>query len=307
MPMARPLVVWQWCDGKRGHERQCDGLIAALSRRVALEHHRLAVPRPAARRLTELLAGALPDQDELPNPALILGAGRSCELPVLASRRARGGLAVYLMRPRLPYACFDLCLVPAHDAPRPARAVIVTDGPLNPMHSSAARARDLGLVLLGGPSAHHGWDAQDILAQMARVVAARPDLVWHATDSRRSPAAMGADLRARPDVEFHPWQDTAPDWLPGMLARAAEVWVSADSVSMIFEALSAGAIVGVLPAPVQRPSRITRVAADLRARERIMLPADLAGAWRPPPGHVQEAARIADLLLQRWPHLTAPT
>jgi hypothetical protein len=74
---------------------------------------------------------------------------------------------------------------------------------------------------------------------------------------------------------------------------------------MIYEALSAGALVGVLPTPVRRRSRITRVASDLRACERIMLPTDLAGTWRPPPGHVQEAARVADLLLVRWPHLAA--
>jgi mitochondrial fission protein ELM1 len=98
-------------------------------------------------------------------------------------------------------------------------------------------------------------------------------------------------------VEFYSHHDTAPDWLPNLLARAAEVWVSADSVSMIYEALSAGAHVGVLEVPARRVDRITAIAADLHARGLVMA---LGDAMPAQPVTLREAERIAGLILARW-------
>jgi mitochondrial fission protein ELM1 len=49
-----------------------------------------------------------------------------------------------------------------------------------------------------------------------------------------------------------PFAATSPDWLPTQLARADQAWVTADSVSMVYEALTAGAAVGVLDVPRPR-------------------------------------------------------
>ena len=295
--MTRALVVWQWTDGKRGHERQCEGLCQALAERHPLDLYHLPVPAAPFKRFFDYLRAALPATRHLPAPDLILGAGRACAWPLLATRRARGGRAVYIMRPQLPTAWFDLCIVPRHDGVAPSAHVEISDGPLNPMRPAIQREAGLGVMLLGGPSAHHDWDTAALLVQIETLRATRSTLHWQVTDSRRSPPELGAALAAMPGVQFYSHSETAPDWLPTLLARAAEVWVSADSVSMIYEALSAGAQVGVLEVPARRGDRITAIAADLRARGLVMSLSDVMPAQ---PVTLREADRIAELILKRW-------
>ncbi len=301
--MTRAVVVWQWTDGKRGHERQCEGLVGALKQRVAVEHHLLPVSPAPRRRWFEFLSSSLPAHSELPDPDLIIGAGRSCGWPLLAARRARGGRTICIMRPQLPQWCFDLCIIPRHDGVPPTERVIVSDGPLNPMRPAAARERSLGVILLGGPSAHHDWHDEAILAQINQLLASSPGMRWVVSDSRRSPPTLAVRLAAMSDVEFVSHRDAPPDWLTALLARAAQAWVSADSVSMLYEALSAGANVGVLEVPARRVDRITAIAADLRARGRVMSLADAARGSAAAPVLLREAERVADLMLARWPGL----
>src|SRR5690606_9436172 len=101
-------------------------------------------------------------------PHLIVAAGHATHLPALAARRARGGRAIVLMRPTLPTPLFDLCLVPEHDllslSGRLNRfRVVPTRGVLNPFEASADADQTTGLVLIGGPSKHHGWSDVDML------------------------------------------------------------------------------------------------------------------------------------------------
>lgn len=301
--MTRAVVVWQWTDGRRGHERQCEGLVAALERRVDVDHHLLPITASALRRGFGFLAGSLPACQELPDPDLIIGAGRRCGWPLLTARRVRGGHTICIMRPQLPRRCFDLCIIPRHDGVPAGTHVIVSEGPLNPMRPAATRETELGVILLGGPSAHHDWHDETMLSQIAQLRAHTAGLRWLVTDSRRSPPSLAASLATMPDVEFMDHRLAPNDWLPGVLSRAAQVWVSADSVSMIYEALSAGAPVGVLAVPTRRVDRITAVADDLLARGHVMSLADAARGSARSPLLLQEAERVADLLLARWPAL----
>ena len=305
---AAQVVVWQLSDGKRGHERQCEGLVEALAARLPLDHRMLAAERSAPWRFAHYLSGQVPGAMALPAPDLIVGAGRGCQWPLLTARRTYGGRAVYLMRPGLPVSWFDLCIIPRHDRPPASANVIVSDGPLNSMVAASVRDPGLGVFLLGGSSSHHAWDTEAILAQVDSVLAARPGIRWYASDSRRSPPALERALRARGDVEFVSHRECAADWLPTMLARARHAWISADSVAMIYEALSAGAEVGVLAVPARSPDRITGVATDLRARGLVITVEDLGKprfvSKRPAP--LDEARRCAELILRRWPELAAP-
>lgn len=304
-PMTRALVVWQWTDGKRGHERQCEGLVQALAERRQLDHHVLPVPSSPFQRLRDFLVGGPPTLRSLPRPDLILGAGRACALPLLAARRAFGGKAICIMRPQLPRAWFDLCVIPRHDGVAAGDKVVVTEGPMNPMRPAAQREADFGVLLLGGPSIHHAWNEDALFAQIDQVLAARPDMQWLATDSRRTPTDLSARLTALGKVEFHSHRTTPPAWLPALLGRAQEAWVSADSVSMIFEALSAGARVGVLAVPTRRIDRITAIADDLLARGLVMSPQAAPSSTSSSHIALREAERVASLILSRWPMLGA--
>ena len=53
-------------------------------------------------------------------------------------------------------------------------------------------------------------------------------------------------------------QESSSQWLPEQLAQCGVVWVTCDSMSMIYEPLTAGTRVGLLELPVIRRDRITR-------------------------------------------------
>lgn len=304
--MTTPLIVWQMTDGKRGHERQVEGLLAAMAAQCALTVHRIGVaPTPLA-RLFDYLRVRTPADRDLPAPDLAIGAGRACQWPLLATRRVHGAPVVYLMRPALPMTWFDLCIVPRHDHPVPRANVIVSEGPLNPLQADTETVRDTGLILAGGPSRHHGWDSTAVLRQVDAIVQARPDLDWSLSDSRRSPAQFATLARSHGGFRFVSHRDCAADWLPRSLARAAQAWVTADSAGMLYEALTAGAEVGVIDVPARRGDRVTAIADELHARGWVRRTADLGHAMPLRAPRLREADRCADLIFARWPAMRRP-
>lgn len=296
--------MWQLSDGKRGHERQVEGLIDALAEREAVDHHRITLQAAGLRPMLDALVGHFSAGSELPPPALIIAAGRACQWPLIAARRASGGRSIYLMRPGLPRRCFDLCIIPRHDQPAAAANVIVSAGPLNPMRPATRKLPTLGVILLGGPSAHHAWDSAAVVKQIEHIIGTEPAIAWQISDSRRTPRDFSSALSASKMAEqcFTPFEQRPADWLQNTLAQATYAWVSADSVAMIYEALSAGATVGLIDVPPRRDDRITRIAGDLRACGWVRQVGAAALATSSPT-LLDEAGRCADLVFARWPEL----
>ena len=298
-----PLTVWRFSDGKAGHDNQSRGLVEALARLRLIEIHTLN-PLPPAAALSGLLLGRLSSWNDLPVPDLVLGAGHRTHLSLLAARRSRGGKIVVLMRPSLPLSLFNLCLIPEHDAPPSRSNVLVTRGALNRIQPSAALDPRQGLLLIGGPSAHFGWDDAALRQHITAIVAADPTIHWTLTTSRRTPPGFLEDFSGMADARLTvvPVTATDPDWLPAQLARARQAWVTADSVSMVYEALTAGAAVGVLDVPRKRPSRISRGLDHLAAEGWVTLFADWQRSLRlqRPPGTFNEAERCARWIVERW-------
>ena len=298
-----PLVVWRFSDGKAGHDNQTRGLAEALARLRPVETHTLD-PLPPAAALKGWLLGRIPSWNGLPAPDLLLGAGHRTHLSLLAARRSRGGKVVVLMRPSLPLGLFDLCLIPEHDAPPSRPNVLITRGALNRIQPSATLDPQQGLFLIGGPSEHFGWDDAALRQSIMALVAADPAIHWILTTSRRTPPSFleGGPSLADARLTVVPVTATDPDWLPAQLARAGQAWVTADSVSMVYEALTAGAAVGILDVPRKRASRISRGLDRLAADGWVTSFAE----WRQhpslhrPPGAFNEAERCARWIVERW-------
>lgn len=106
-------------------------------------------------------------------------------------------------------------------------------------------------------------------AQIKNLLARTPDTHWTLTSSRRTPADFLTQLQPHPNLNVVPHTATSPDWLPTQLARSGTVWVTPDSVSMVYEALTAGADVGIFDLPVNPNSRVGRAIADLADNQRI--------------------------------------
>jgi len=296
------VTIWRVLDGKAGHEAQSLGFARAVERRVAARVVDVPALSPAA-ALRAWLGRSFPGQGVLPRPDLIVGAGHATHLALLAARRSVGGRVVVLMRPSLPLGWFDRAVVPEHDGgPRHPR-VVRSEGALNAMRPAAHPRRDRGLILVGGPSKHCRWDGERLLRQIERIAASESGVEWTVTDSRRTPAATSAALRDRADGRwrFVSREACDPGWMGRRLDECARVWVSEDSVSMIYEALTAGAGVGLLDVPWKREaSRIRRSLRRLEERGRVARFSETADNDLPEPQvePLAEADRCADLILR---------
>jgi mitochondrial fission protein ELM1 len=302
-------------DGRPGHENQSVGLALALARRTGATHEVVKFDPKApvwARMRAAAADGAVnagaDARDGLPPkvPDLVIAAGHRTHLPLWWAARKFGARSVVIMKPSLPLAFFDLALLPRHDAAEGATDSgkrVLTRGALNRVPEELPAKEARGLVLIGGPSKHHGWDGAALAPMIARVVAARPELDWTVADSRRTPDGFlrGLELPADARATKVPHQETGPGWLAGELARTGVVWATADSVSMVHEALTAGAATGVLPAPPAKAGgdggRPGRAVAGL-------VSAGLAAEYPNPPAtpakRFHEAGRCAELIVARW-------
>jgi len=295
-----PLVVWIVSDGKPGHVNQLLGLAEALARKVPTEI--VTVPAlPAWRAWLAWLLKRFPGSP-LPSPHLIVGAGHATHVTLLAARRSRGGRAVVLMKPSLPRRCFDLCILPRHDGVAADARTLVTEGALNRILPATNLNVRHGLLLIGGASPHFEWDSNAIQLQIKNILTRSPEMHWTLATSRRTPADFLAQLPPHPNLTIVPHTATSPDWLPAQFARCGTVWVTPDSVSMVFEALTAGAQVGVFDLPVNPKSRVGQAIATLAGTQRITRFADWCASGKLHlDGHqhpLAEADRCANWILE---------
>lgn len=281
-------------DGRPGHENQSVGLALALARRTGATHEIVKLD-PRAGVLARMGAAAAPGEADV-----VVAAGHRTHLPLWWAARKLRARSVVIMRPSLPLAFFDLALVPRHDlaagSADTARRVL-TRGALNRVPEDIPAKEPRGLVLLGGPSKHHGWDGAALAPMIARVIADRPDLAWTVADSRRTPDGFLRGLALPASVVRVPHQETGPGWLAGELARSSLVWATEDSVSMVHEAATAGAATGVLPAPRLGGGRVVRAVDELVAAGfATRFPAAPVAARE----RFHEAARCAEMIVARW-------
>jgi len=282
-------------DGKPGHYNQSLGLAEALARKVPTD---ICEREPMGRfeALRICLGGVLPELDDRPD--LLIGAGHATHLTLLALRRLYRVPAIVLMKPSIPMGFFDLCLVPEHDQPPKRPNIIATHGALNRMRPGTKRAGS-GVVLIGGPSKHYRWDEADVLAQVKALLASEPR-DWLIGSSRRTPASTEQALANALGKRFVPAAETGPDWLPQQLAQAEVCWVTEDSASMVYEALTAGCRVGVLPLNGESDNRIGKGIEQLAAQGLVTRAPDWSMSGLAASGIVfNEAQRCAGAVLER--------
>lgn len=301
--MTQPLHIIILSDGKPGHENQSYGLAEAIGRirPVEISIIRLAGLKGPFSRIRH----AWRELGKLPAPQLLLGAGHAVHPALLALSRKSGAPCVVLMKPSLPPSFFDLCLVPEHDLEnrQPPANVIPTKGALNRVPPSTVAHRSGNLILLGGPSSSHGWDGEAVSSALEAIVAASSGEEWTITDSRRTPEGQLSAIAARiPGLQVYPHTGTGRDWLPTRLSSASVAWVTEESISMIYEALSSGAKVGLLPVPsLKKAGRVARGIARL-AEAGYVTPFSRWSATTglsTPPEILREADRCATIVMEK--------
>jgi len=297
-------------DCRPGHENQSAGLAAALARRTNARVQTVRLAEAPVKWITRFHT-ARAAADGHPTPDLLIGTGHRAHLPLAYAARHFGARSVVIMRPTWPVSFFDLCLIPAHDCTKRCSGgnVIQTRGALNRIPEDIPAKESRGVVLIGGPSKHHGWNATQLAEAVSSVISARPDLSWVVGDSFRTPKDFLEQLRARNlKAQLVPHGQTTPDWLPAQLLAAEDVWVTEDSVSMLHESVTAGARTGVLPMPsYNHDARPVRAVQGL-VRDGYATPFAIWQANQrslPEPKSFNETARCADLILKRlFPQLS---
>ncbi|HQX49083.1 MAG TPA: ELM1/GtrOC1 family putative glycosyltransferase [Planctomycetaceae bacterium] len=253
-----PAVIWRFRDGRAGHENQVEGLSEAIASICPAQFCDIYLNR-SFRGMKSLIPNRLSFAKNLPAPDLLIGAGHATHLPLLTFQKRFGGKTVVIMKPSLPTALFDLCLIPVHDNLmfQPGN-VIRTEGSLNKIHPSTRHDSRQGIVLLGGPSRHFAWSDECVMAQILRITQ-KDCLQWTLATSHRTPQSFVQEWhRQVSEIPLVTSQECSPQWVPQQLANCGVAWVSCDSMSMIYEALTAGTRLGLLELPTMTQDRISR-------------------------------------------------
>jgi len=246
--MTNSIIIWQFSDLKPGHENQSKGLIQAIKSRVSAESHRIIVPSSLSTLLYSLFTGSLYRQlIQLPKPSHLIAAGRRTHLPMLLAHLWFGGKRIVLMRSHWPKSWFDHMIIPSHDAPKDEQNILATQGAINNVIPSLKHNSHSGTVLIGGPSKHYHWDTDTVISQISEIINATPEVSWQITNSRRTPTDFFDKLGSiLPQSQLIDYKTVDSSWLVSQLATTGQIWVSPDSVSMVYESLSSGALVGCL-------------------------------------------------------------
>lgn len=296
-------IIWRLTDGKPGHQSQSLGLAQALQRMRACQMIDIPVSGKLA-PFSQWLSGVWPAGAGLPLPDLIIGAGHRTHFSMLAAKRAYGGKTVLMMQPSLPVGLFDLCLIPEHDEYRGGGNFLQTRGVLNPLHAIGSHHANQSLIMLGGPSKHCGWDNTELMQHIRKLLADNPNTHYTLTTSRRTPAEtlQSVQLLEATNLEVVPFEQTAAGWVAEQLARVSSAWISEDSVSMVYEALTARVAVGTLPVPVKRQNRVSNGLQKLLTEKLIVRfdhQQNYQQALHPVNGFI-EADRCAEWIEANW-------
>lgn len=255
-------------DGKAGHVAQAHGLFFALKRQydqvelIELPVQSVSIIALFIYWLSRGRFGQLPDVLKQQSIDLFIVVGhRTHWTGVLLKKIFKNSRLLVLMTPSLPLSWFDFAIIPIHDNPLEHDSVFISQGALNPIINQHRHEIKRSLILIGGPSKRHGWSMDQLIAQVEQVIADNPDHQFILTTSRRTPTDfLTQDLiqNLPTTVSVFPVDQTPKGWLFEQLQLASEVWVTEDSVSMLYEALTAGCQVHLLRMPRLKEDRITR-------------------------------------------------
>ena len=293
-------------DGKPGHLNQSLGLVEALLRTNASLTYKVCPPA-SCWHLLKLLITHLFTTPASSEVRLFVAAGHRTHMTLLVYKwcfgRKTAAKAVVLMQPSLPLRWFDLCLIPEHDQPASMPNVIETWGALNRVQPGI-KAKNSGLILIGGPSKHFDWDERQVINQLKLILEQKEEqkegIDWILTTSRRTPESFLVSLSAAQlKINIVPCAQTGKDWLPEQLAIAGTCWVTEDSVSMVYEALTAGCRVGLIELNSKTDSRIARGLARLRASGRVRSLKQPGNPSEKVLPALAEARRCADLIIKK--------
>lgn len=289
-------------DGKAGHRSQALGLFQAIQR----QHHHADFQEISIEKLPlwhlfkAIWTSSLSVFQNAPD--IIIGVGSHTHFRVwLLGKVFAKAKTIILMKPSLPLSWFNYVIVPEHDGIAASERVLVTKGALNPIVDEHRHQEKRILIALGGTSKRHQWNDDKVLNAIQHIVESHLDHQIIVTTSRRTPSYFLKILADQPfskQLQIFPVEQTPQGWIFEQMQLAQAVWVTEDSVSMVYEALTAGCRVGVIMIDRLKQDRITKSVDELIQKKQIGI--EIQVAQLPKSETFKEADRVATYLLKPY-------
>ena len=308
------LKVAVFLDGSPGHEKQTMGIVKALQHLHPLEVTEIKIEHMSLWQ--DVLAWlryflGLGRSSRAPHDSfdLLIGTGSHTHIQILSCKRQSGAFGITCMAPSvLLRTGFDLCCIPRHDDIAAGKNVFLTIGPPNCSEATTGHDPNKALVLLGGVDVKsHHWISEDIADSVRDLVSTGQEKEWTISSSPRTPEETVSMIERIADqldnVTFFRYEDTVSGWVEEQYNINRSVWVTADSMSMVYEALSAGCRVGILPVVWKNQKN------KFKRSEKYLLEQGLVVSftdWRAGTARwksrepLNEAGRCAEEIMRRW-------
>lgn len=304
------MEIWVLSDGKPGHLNQSLGLTYALLDKIP---GHLSIIDLSGRSFFEKLR-LISKQSDLPTPDIIIGTGHGTHIALLKARNLFKVPTIVCMKPSLPACFFSLCIIPRHDIPphkSHAKNSFTTIGAIHQIKPAPEQDKTHTLILIGGPSKEYNWNPSLLKKHLLEQIEPNTEGEIILTTSRRTPSDFSDELaRAKTRLQVFPVEETKQGWVSEHLAKAKTVWVTEDSVSMVYEALGSGAPVGIIPMPRKsgKPSRVAYGLSLLINEKRVTPLSDwLENENFYPSPPLLEADKAADHIINTFPQLKQTT
>lgn len=261
-PAPKRMVVWVFHDARPGHLSQLEGLSNRLSFHAHCEFHWFDITH---KKLGVQHFLFFPDiLKKTAKPDLIIAAGHSTHLSLLIAGLKLNAFTSVIMKPSLPLCFFDAVICPKHDNLKNSNRVFNTFGPINKIdqtqRNNTTLNKTLNLILIGGLSKHFHFDETSIIDQIKNICLKNTDTQWIVSNSPRTPQTMNKALTQleHANLHFHDYQQGKLGPLQDILLKTKFTWITPDSMSMIFESLSAGSKVGLIKCEPKNNKRIVK-------------------------------------------------
>jgi mitochondrial fission protein ELM1 len=301
-------------DGRPGHEKQTEGIIQALQRRVPVQVVRINVSS------FSLIASSLQtcrlyfskggsSHPQISKGDFLIGTGSRTHLPMLLYKKQYAIPAITCMTPSFHLRKrFDLCFVPEHDAMMEEGNIMLTAGAPNWSVNKRQHQQECGLILLGGIDTNsHYWDSRQVVQMVEKIVKKESQKRWTVSSSPRTPEDTVLLIKQLAEkygnIHFFDYRDTAAGWIEEQYDTNSLVWVTADSISMVYEAITAGCRVGIFPMQWVRKNSKFKRNEDVLLEKRLVTSFaswEQEGTTQVQNIELNEAQRCADRILQKW-------
>lgn len=296
----KPVRVWALLGPHRGDNNQILALAEALGlpfeeKRISYNQLRRVPPALLGATFATVDSASRPLVEAEP-PDLTISTGLR-SVPVVRELRRRSKArtrSVHLGFPRISPRHFDLVVTtpeyPVTDAPNVVRIPFA----LTPHASRAVEASERNLLqaypnprrllLIGGPTLYWDLPVERVTAAVGRLlrIAQAKGGSLLAVGSPRTPVDVLTAVRRTLESSSVPFlfePGDGPPSYPALIEAADEIFVTADSVAMVADAIMTGKPVGMIPIEKSVLGRIVMAVMDRLRPGKRLYPRDLRFFW----------------------------